>query len=658
MSPKKPRNGHNRSFLWDITNRLTAIIYSFFVHGRVGEMLSSREAICKRSGLSSAYEKRRVKIANAFLKYPELFLEKSRVVRAFAFIGRFLAALKLNVYGIFFVFYGLSSFLVYLIPALVGGFSALDEMSVISSQIILIAAMPLLFSSQSAMEGLSSSVAMKRVLLENLCIPEERLKSKKQYGGAVYMFSASVMAILLGLSSAFTHVLFVPIVILCLIAMIATFSFPEIGVIATLCAVPFMKYFNDPEMMLLAVVVTTAIAYICKVFQRKRTFKLSPEISIVLLFCGFILTGGMFSYGGAETFKDSVISVVIILGGFLTVYNLISTEKLLSSCLKSVTASYLILCLIGIWEGVYYGLSARIIDSVGPDISGITGENIFYLTDNGTVFGMFAVFVLPLLFAYISKRKSVQGAAAVTVLCILLMSAAWMCSYYEIIVALMIECIMFWFIFSHRTMTVVIFAAIPIGIVAMIYPLAVFGLGIPNVSELLMEYMPAVMVDAERHMSVVTDVMQMLGNGNLIGIGAGDHAFRAVFPAYASDASFGAAHPMSFWLQLICWSGIFGATAFLIFAVFLVKKSLGFFIRSPKNELRSKALALFCAISAALLLGSVYSIWEDMRVMYLFWTFSGLLMGHIRIGDFQETVRRSKFIDSTDAADVELVFYD
>ncbi len=653
MAHKKIKGKQGRSFLWNLTDRIAEIVYSFFVHGRVGEMLSSSDSLCK----NNEYEKRKSPFINSILKYPAFFLEQSRVVRFFAFLCRFFATLKLNVYGIFFLFYGFSSFLIYLIPALISGFYPSDEVFIISAQIIMIAAIPLLFSSQSAIEGISSSIITRRILIKVLCIPDERLKVKKQYGGTWYMFLAAIMAILFGLGSAFTNPLFLPVVILCILAAMATFSFPEIGVIVTLAMVPFMKYLKDPEAILLAMVIITLVSYMCKVFQHKRTFRMSTEILILILFCGFIVTGGMFSYGGAETLLDSISSVVIIFGGFLLVYNLINTEKLLSSCVKTITVSYLILCLVAIWEGVYYGISERIIDSVGQDISVLTDGSILYLSENGRVFGMFAVFVLPLLFAYMSKRKSVQGAAAVTALCVLVASAAWMCSNYEIIVALVIECIIFWILFSHRTMTVVIFALIPIGIVALLYPVFISKFGLPNISELLMEYMPAGIADSERHLSVTQDVIKMISDGHFFGIGAGDHAFNVLFPAYTSVASAGVSHPTSFWLQITCWAGIFGLISFVVLFGLLIKRSLGFLIRSPKNELRSKALALFCGITVSVLLGGIYSIWEDMRVMFLFWTSAGLLMGYIRMGDTAENIRKSEFNDTNGASDVEVVFY-
>ncbi len=658
MAHKKIKGKRRPSLIFGFVDRLTALIYSFFVNGRTGDMLSSRRTLCKRSYLARVFEQKKARTGSVLMKYPESLMERSISSRTLIFLRKFWATLKINVYGMFFTFYGLSACIAYLIPAFINGRASYDDKSVLTAAIIAICSVPLLFSSQSAIEAISSSRVLGKIVLDILCVPEEHLKVKKQYGGTIYMFCTSVIAMLLGGLSLFTNVLFVPIVILCLMVIFAVFSYPEIGVVIILAMIPFMKYFPNPEMILLVMVLSTGVSYFCKVFQRKRTFSLSPEITMILLFCGFILTGGMFSYGGMQTFIDSLTAVVLILGGLLLTYNLINTKKMLSACLKTITVSFLVLCLIGIWESLYNGLSARIIDSVSPNISSIADENILYILDNGIVFGMFAVFVFPLLFAYIAKRKSVKGASAITVLCLILIMAAWMCSHYEIIVALAIECILFWFMFSYKTMNAVIFALIPIGIAVLVYPYAVSYFGMPDISDILMEYMPANMTDSEHHISVISDVINMITDGNLFGIGVGEHAFMSVFPAYAGEASLGVEHPMSFWLQIICWSGIFGFVAFSVFALFMLKTSLGFFIAAERNEIRSKALALFCGIIAVLLLGNVYSIWSDGRAMYLFWVFTGLLMGYIRLGNSEDDIKRAELLNCANAADIKVEFYD
>ena len=175
---------------------------------------------------------------------------------------------------------------------------------------------------------------------------------------------------------------------------------------------------------------------------------------------------------------------------------------------------------------------------------------------------------------------------------------------------------------------------------------------------ILMEYMPASMPDSALHTSVTADVIEMIFDGNMFGIGVGEHAFTSVFRAYASEASSGATQPMSIWLQILCWSGIFGLVAFIVFLVFLLKRSLGFFITSDNREQRAKALALFTGLVASLLLGFTYGIWMDVRVLYLFWTCTGLLMGYIRLGNERDEIRDAVFKDLDEAKDVTVVFYD
>ncbi len=657
----KNTNGKGKrklSYLWSFTDRFTAMLYAILKNGRIGNMLSFGGSLYNNSLFYNTYQRKKSNVANAIKKYPEMIMGESAFSKIMRFFGMFFASLGLNVYGVFLVLFGLTSCVAYLIPAFANGFSSFDEAKVALSILISFCSLPMLFSSKTAVEALSESKIMSKIVLDIFCVPKEHLRSKKKYGGTGYIFSAAVIAILLGISSLYTHPLLVPLELLYFTVVFAVLAYPEIGVIAIFAMLPFMMCFPNPRAVLLISVLFTGISYMIKVFQRKRIFSLTVEIDMILLMCGFMVVCGSFTRGGAETFGESVSTAVIIFGGYVLTYYLFTTEKLMHACIKTLTASFLLLCFIGIWEGGYYGISARIIDSMGPDISSITSNNLLNVSDNGAVFGMLAVLIFPLLFTYITKQKSVQRIIAVAVLGSIAIIAVWMCSSYEIIIALMLESIIFWFLYSHKTMNVVIFALIPFGIIAMLYPGAVKYWGFPNISELFMEYMPASMTDHDVRGSVVRDVIKMISDGNIFGIGTGDGIFAMIFPNYASVSSAGAEDPMSFLLQLICWAGIFGAIAFLIFALFLFKRSLGFLISCDNCELRSRALALFSGISAALLLGQVYSIWSDVRIMYLFWAFAGLMMSLVKIGRMRERTRESQFVSTELATDVEVIFYD
>jgi DNA-nicking Smr family endonuclease len=57
-------------------NRLTAFIYSFFANGRIGNMLSSDNTLCKRSYLANHFNKEKKKA-----KYGNMSFGKSKTIR-------------------------------------------------------------------------------------------------------------------------------------------------------------------------------------------------------------------------------------------------------------------------------------------------------------------------------------------------------------------------------------------------------------------------------------------------------------------------------------------------------------------------------------------------------------------------------------------------
>ena len=50
-------------------------------------------------------------------------------------------------------------------------------------------------------------------------------------------------------------------------------------------------------------------------------------------------------------------------------------------------------------------------------------------------------------------------------------------------------------------------------------------------------------------------------------------------------------------------------------------------------------------------------IFDDVRMMYLFWSVAGLLAAHIREGRNSEDERSAVLSDELDASDTELRFY-
>ena len=71
MALKRAKGKKRSSLFHSLANRFTSMIYSFFVNGRVGDMLSSKDTLCKRSLLATTVEQRKAGAQSKLLKYPE-----------------------------------------------------------------------------------------------------------------------------------------------------------------------------------------------------------------------------------------------------------------------------------------------------------------------------------------------------------------------------------------------------------------------------------------------------------------------------------------------------------------------------------------------------------------------------------------------------------
>ncbi len=658
MAVKQKKRNHRPSLLVDSLNRFFTFIYSVFAHSRIGRALSSDDTLCKRSFLASVFYKRLERNGDSSGKRRARLLNRSRVAGLVLFIRSFLLSLSLNVYGIFFVSYGIFRIVSYYITSVFNEFAVTDRFTLIGASVIFICAVPLLFSSQSVAQAFSNSRIMSRIIVDFLCIPNEKLKVQRQYGGTIYIFVSAVLALLLGFATYSLHPLYLPCVFAALILLFVIFSNPESGIILTLAALPFMQFLDHSNELLLVLILTVGISYFCKIIKKRRTLSFSPESAMILILCGFIFVCGIFSAGGGKTLSESLTAIAVILGGFLLTYNLMQSEKLLRISLKTLAVSFIIISLVGISDSFFNGISDRISDTfVGRNILSITQPDILLMADRGVVFGMFAILIFPLLLSYITKQNTVQRVCASIVLVIIAVVSAWMCSHYEIIIALSIEFILFWILYSHRSLTYILLFLMPIVILTLLYPYAVENWYWPDIKSVLMEYMPANVVDSGMHHEVSDSVIDMLIDNKLVGIGAGTYAFESVYPAYSTVSSSNADHPMSMWLQILCWSGIFGLVAFLIFVGFMMKRSLGYFIDPYKKTGKSSALALFCGIIGLLLFGLVYSVWSNLRILYLFWTCVGLLMSYIGSGSDRAKLENSSFSSKNDASEIELIFH-
>jgi hypothetical protein len=331
---------------------------------------------------------------------------------------------------------------------------------------------------------------LNKVFLSFLGVPEEKLASnKKKAGGVGSMFVAGIIAIACGIPTYFVHSSYLLWVVLAIIVISLVFSTTETGVAITIAATPFLGYLGVSNVLLIALIALTAISYTVKVIKHRRIVTFSAESIMVFIFCGFMIVASIFSDGGAQTVWDTLYSVVIILGGFFMTYNLIRERKRLNACVKIMTVSFFILASVGIWNVFYDAIADGFIYSIHEYARPIFVEQSLNMPDTAEVYGVLAVIVTPMLFAYMSKERSIRGVTLRLISMAIVVLSVFIYGTYETAVAMLIEFCLFWLLYSHKTLTALIVLMIPVGAFIIIYPYLAqyvdFGEAIKTVSWLL-----------------------------------------------------------------------------------------------------------------------------------------------------------------------------
>lgn len=635
----------------------TAFICSVFANGRLGTWLSSGDGTYKNSFFTKLYEKYSRKYQQSALAGDvDLVMKGSKFAKATDAIRVYLSNLSLGVYGFFLAAYGTASAFVYFIPIFLWGENTHGEGALITSIITLICAIPMAVSNKSFISCVSDSRFLKKTALWLFALPEEKLKSGKKIGGAIHILVSAFLGLALAGLTYFLH----PAYIFVFIGVIAVWciisAHPESGVTLTLVAVPFLQYVPFPELFIVALILVTALSYVSKVLKRRRVFSFSHEGILVAVFCGFVLINGLFSDGGIRTVYDSVIAVTIMLGAFLTTFNLMKGKRLLGSCVKIIAVSFAFLAIIGVWNVFYDGIVDGVTYSIREYVQPILEGDNLYIVDNASVFSVLAILSFPMMFCFMAKQKTVKNVIGLLILSSVLMGGCFIYGTYETVVTVVIEFIIFWLIYSHKTLNVAIWLLIPVGFFFVGLPYAARYVDLPEIVEQLGKYMPMVSPESSYFAAISSSTVNMLRELKS-GIGAGSHAFLTSVAPYLDPASNGAQNPGNFYLQVICWSGSLGMITFLVLAGTMVKKSLGFLAVSKDKELRTEALALTCSLLAALIFGMVNCLWDDFRMLYLFFAVIGILAAYIREGRTLNDKHDAEFNLETDMSDVELTFH-
>jgi O-antigen ligase len=146
----------------------------------------------------------------------------------------------------------------------------------------------------------------------------------------------------------------------------------------------------------------------------------------------------------------------------------------------------------------------------------------------------------------------------------------------------------------------------------------------------------------------------MLGDHLFGGIGFGSSAFERVYPQYAHAGIESAEHSHNLFLQITVMMGVVGLAVFLAVLLLFAQKNLEYYKNAKASGSYSGvAVAAFCSVMCAIVMGMFDYIWYNNRIFFLFWAVIGISCAAVRISDSlaerteNEIVfdRKSAFID-------------
>ena len=533
--------------------------------------------------------------------------ENSFVIQSVKRLARFLLRVSVQVYGIGLFSAGMYTAIMFLISRFALNNTAADLLSLFIGAAAAILSVPLMFSQQPLGEAICAGQLSSFIFVTILGFRPENIATGSRAAGK--STAAFVTGMLIGLSTYIVPPFYIIIGIVGIIAAYLLLSMPEIGVLALLAALPFL-----PTMAIAGLVVVTAVCYLLKLIRGKRTLRFELLDVAVLIFMAFTLCGGVFSISRALSLKPALLYACFIIGYFLVV-NLIRTPEWANRCIAAVMFSAFIVSAIGIYENFFGQLDLKWIDK--EMFENIEGRVVSTFA-NPNVLAEYLILALPFaLAAFLAAKKSHSRFGA-----LILLGASALCLVFTwsrgAWLGLMFALLIFFLIYSRRTVTVLCFGLLALPFLPLILP--------ANIVERFSSIGNMADTSTAYRVHIWMGSLDMARDCILSGLGSGMGVFSAVYPQYSLGGIEAAPHSHNLYLQLAIELGIFGLLSFLVIIIIFAQSALTYCSRPRTDGVTQSndASRLFiaaglCGILAFLIQGMTDYVWYNYRLYAMFW---------------------------------------
>lgn len=603
-------------------------LYSLLINGFFGKLFTAyavEEERFMNSRFVRAFGKKnrlRRLADGAKLQMARLF-EGSRLLSALNQLSSSLIHRSLKTYGAFFLSFGVYCLLSFLAKGYVL-FRTIDTTTdYVVCGGILLASVPLLLSKDTLAEAVMKSFLMQRLLFDGFGIPRDTFTKTERYPKRYA--EVTVAGIVLGILTAFVRPSYFLLVALVLMMGLLVFSYPEIGVLALIALVPFSALFARPSLVLLAVLAVTTVSYFVKLMRGKRVFKLRLIDFSILVFSVVRLLGGVVSAGGVASFQSALLYTALTVGYFLVV-NLIRTKEWVDRCVSAFMIFGCAASAVGLIQVFTGALEPSWLDT--ERFSNI-GTRITATFENPNVFATYLLLLIPFSLALLvrpnSFRRRLWYAFGFVLLAICMVETWSRGAWLGVLAAILL----FFPIYSRRSVPYLLLGGASVPFLSLLIP--------DNVTSRFLSIGGASDSSSTYRISAWRGVARMLREHWLGGVGVGESAFSAVYPAFSYAGIQGIRHTHNLYLQILSEVGVVGAITFLFVIILFVQNCFCYLYRMRNEAETSTVIAGLVAVFAVLIMGLTDYVWYSYRVFFMFWMVIGIVNAYIRIGEDAKT---------------------
>ncbi len=551
---------------------------------------------------------------------------------------------SLRTFGVFFMTFGIYTSLIYLIKkyAMFADEAAVSDL--FCGIVMIILALPLLFSSKSVSSAIGNSFFLKPVLADALGIIPDKLSGKSL--PLADMASWGVIAgIAIGMLTYFVS----PIVFVTAIFIVAFVSvlltFPEAGVTLVFITAPFLSLSPHPSLILAVITLLSTAGFAIKYLRGKRIIVFGPAEAAVAAFMLLTLAGGLFIPGGGDSSTALLRSALMLI--YFLIVNTVNTRRRLITCVSLLVASTTVVSFAGVAE---YLLGKAVYNWLDVEMfADIAGRSTSFF-ENPNTLGYFIVLAFPFALAVFALGKNkrerfIAGFCALSMLLCMVFTwsrGAW--------IGMAVSSMLFLLVLTPRSIAVLPAAAAVGSLFCMLFP-NTLGARVDSIASLS---------DTANYyrVRIWNGVCRLIGENAAGGIGVGEEIFSRAYIRVASPEVWNASHAHSLWLQTLTELGIPGLLLLLLAMFLIIQKSA-----ECIKLCRDKKLALFCSagmcgVFAGIVSGAFDFIWYNNTVFLVFWAVAGLASAaaEIRKLEFRNLNTESTLTHSDEKA-VDLMLY-